>query len=730
TGFDIYRSTTRTIRYTKPLNAKLLPRTASSYVDRTVKNGKRYYYVVRAISPKHHATSGAKVSARPLVPPKVPTEVSTLSGDGTVEVSWHDAGGTVQGWRIYRGPTSGVSLTTPLATLKAAAHSFTDKGLTNGQTRYYVVQAYADAFTAHSSAVPGTPIPAPSGVTTAPNDKSVTVSWTVPAGADAITGFRVYVGATSTVSITGTPAASTSHADARSLPVTKDGAGHPLVNGQTYYFRVVSVSAGGKAPASAVSAVPVPAVTLTATASSGQVLLAWNSTGPDTTEYQVFRGNGSAVPPSGASNTPLAEITDGSTSYVDLSVGANTTYTYVVVAVASTWRSASPARSAKTPAVNNGPVPSGWGGSLVPTNLDWPSGAIKSALGTQLTDYRYVFNRIGTTNVDKTDTLHVKPCADMRLTNTGGGPVTINSMSVSGPYELVYSNLEDGCPGGTAVSFPYSLGSGSSITVEVRFDYCRGNTPATTCDASNLPAKGVQYGQLTINSNDPGHTVATATLAGAWQQTAGGADELPLQSFINQALGITTHLTGGYDANGVYKGINYGNGLVVAVGDEVLSPYWQASDGSVSVRQVVATHTQGGHEPLFWYPQGSPGSATNFLSQAGTDYQTLLPGGSNGPRAEGSFSPGGQTFGFRTNSGSTADWSDDTLNTGTMANDYRHGCPTSGPCGHHIRFYPLRNASGAIVANTYLMCVDSQGVNLDFNDEDYIISGITPAPSS
>ena len=29
--------------------------------------------------------------------------------------------------------------------------------------------------------------------------------------------------------------------------------------------------------------------------------------------------------------------------------------------------------------------------------------------------------------------------------------------------------------------------------------------------------------------------------------------------------------------------------------------------------------------------------------------------------------------------------------------------------------------------NTYLMCVDSQGINLDFNDVDYIISGITPA---
>jgi hypothetical protein len=164
----------------------------------------------------------------------------------------------------------------------------------------------------------------------------------------------------------------------------------------------------------------------------------------------------------------------------------------------------------------------------------------------------------------------------------------------------------------------------------------------------------------------------------------------------------------------------------VATGSEVLSPYWRATGGSVSVRQIIATHSQGGHEPLVWFPQGSPGSVSGILSQAGTDYQTLLPGGSNGPRAEGSFSPGAQPFGFRVNSGSTADWSDDTMNTGTMANDFKHGCPTTGPCGHHVRFFPLRDPNGN-VTDAWLMCVDSQGVNLDYNDVDYVITGITPA---
>ena len=724
-GFQIYRSTSSHVSFKKPINAKPLTKTTSSYTDKSVKNGTTYYYVIRAISTLHASASGARVSARPLVPPSRPTGVTALSRDGEISLTWSSGGGTVKGWRIYRGNTSSVALTTPFRTLSASTHSFVDDAVVNGTTYYYRVQAYADALRATSTAVPGTPIPAPDTVAATPDDGRATVTWDLGPGATAVTGFRIYVGLSSSVSTSGTPAASVSHADARSLVVVKDGHGDPLVNGTKYFFRVVSISANGKAASTtSASATPVkpPAAptSLTATASSGQILLTWVSTGANTTGYNIFRANGnnSNVPTTGTPINPSL-LDPTVTNYTDLSVSANTSYTYVIVAVGPSHTAVSPKATAKTPAVNNGPTASGWGGSLAPTNLDWTAGPVKTALGSQLTDFRYVFNRIGTTNVDKTDTLHVKPWSDLTLKNNGGSPVTISSLSLTGAYSIAFARQGVGTAG-PDVDFPYSLAPGAAIHVQIQFDYCR------TCSASNLPVKGVQYGVLTVNSNDPGHTAATLPLAGAWQATAGGADELALSTFINQVLGIPTHLTGGTDSNGVYKGINYGNGLVAAVGEEVLSPYWQSTGGSVAVRQIVATHSAGGHEPLQWFPQGSPGSTSVIMQQAGTDYQTLLPGGSNGPRAEGSFNPGGQVFGFRVNSGSTADWSDDTLNQGpTLANDIRHGC--TGPCGHHVRFFPLRNATGGLVPNTYLMCVDSQGVNLDFNDVDYIVSGITPA---
>jgi Fibronectin type III domain len=712
-GFNIYRSKSSKVSFKKPINAKPLAKTRSGFVDTKVKNGTTYFYVVRSLSARHKPSSGAKVSARPLVPPATPKAVAATSGDGQVKIKWSSGGGTVQGWRIYRGTRSSVALTTPIASLKPSARSWTDTGRANGTTFYYVVQAYANAFTATANAVPGTPIPAPDSLGAAPDDSKVTVSWHIGPGASAITGFRVYVGTKATVSISGTPAASTNSAAARSIVVTG------LANNKKYFFRVVSVSATGKAPSVlAIAATPVAApaapTALKATATAGQIVLTWASTGKNTAGFNVYRGTSASVSTSGAPiNDPL--LGAAARTYTDLSVASSTTYFYVVVAVGTARNTLSNTASAKTPSVGTGPTASPWG-NLQPTNLDWPAGPIRNALGEQLTDLRYVFNRIGTTNVDKDAVLHVKPWSDLTIRNTGGSPITISSLHVTGPYSIVFARAGAGTAGAD-VAFPHSLAAGDVIHVQVQFDYCRAG-----CDP--LPLKGVQYGTLVATSNDPGHTTESVVLAGAWQQTSGGTDELPLVTFINQVLGIPTRLVGGTDAQGKYKGINYGNGLVAAVGDEVLSPYWNAT-GTVGVRQIIATHTQGGSEPLFWYPEGSPLSAHTFLSQAGTDWQTLLPGGSAGPRAEGTFSPSG-TFGFRVNGGDTPtgdDWSDDTFNT--TVNDVRHGC--LGPCGHHIRFYPLKNASGAFVPNTYLMCVDSLGVNLDFNDEDYIVSGITPA---
>jgi hypothetical protein len=165
------------------------------------------------------------------------------------------------------------------------------------------------------------------------------------------------------------------------------------------------------------------------------------------------------------------------------------------------------------------------------------------------------------------------------------------------------------------------------------------------------------------------------------------------------------------------------DGFVTAIGDEVLSPYWQRFDTTkpVSVRQLVAFHTQNSTATFYWFAKGSPSALNTVFSSAGTDAQTVLPHLFNGGTAPaaGTFTPSG-TFGVRVD----GERSDPTLNDATP--DRNAGCP--GPCGHHVRFWVLKDRTGAVVPNTYLMAMDYSGINYDYNDNVYLVSNVKPAP--
>ena len=369
--------------------------------------------------------------------------------------------------------------------------------------------------------------------------------------------------------------------------------------------------------------------------------------------------------------------------------------------------------SAPTPPITAGGA-TGWG-ALRATPVDWDTtvgNTFRGLLGAAITDQRLVFNRIGTADTvdgDKTATLHTKPWADLRVTNTTGSPIAISSITTVGDYSV------SGFGGG-------SLGAGATTTLRVTFDYCRVTCPDHTTR--------VVQGQLRIANGASG--TAVMPLYGLWQYADGGSFEPTAAQFVTQTLGFTTRLVGNpaggsTDAQGRYMGINYGNGSNVAVGDEVLSQFWQATGGPIQIRQVVGS-SGGGQQPFGYFPQGSPNSFTQVVRHASTDYQTILPGGT-GFSAEATFAAPGGTFGWKVNhnggsgSGDAADYSQNDRNY--MVNDIRHGCVA--PCGHHFRIYKLRNAQGAVIPNAYLITVDLRGLNLDFNDNVWVITGIGPA---
>ena len=85
--------------------------------------------------------------------------------------------------------------------------------------------------------------------------------------------------------------------------------------------------------------------------------------------------------------------------------------------------------------------------------------------------------------------------------------------------------------------------------------------------------------------------------------------------------------------------------------------------------------------------------------------------------AAGSFTPTG-SFGIKID----PEWSDPTKNN--QQPDIDGGC--LGPCGHHVRFWPVRDRDGVLVPNTWLVSMDYAGINYDYNDNVYLVTNMKP----
>jgi fibronectin type 3 domain-containing protein len=126
-----------------------------SFTD-AVLGGVTYHYVVSAVNAIGESPDSAPVSAAAiLAPPPAPVGLSATAGDSEVSLSWQ-ATNFASGYEIKRassaaGPFVSIGTTTGL--------TFTDTGVTNAQTYFYVVAALnAGGSGPNSSAVSATPI--------------------------------------------------------------------------------------------------------------------------------------------------------------------------------------------------------------------------------------------------------------------------------------------------------------------------------------------------------------------------------------------------------------------------------------------------------------------------------------------------------------------------------------------------------------------------------------------
>ncbi len=201
-------------------------------------------------------------------------------------------------------------------------------------------------------------------------------------------------------------------------------------------------------------------------------------------------------------------------------------------------------------------------------------------------------------------------------------------------------------------------------------------------------------------------------LAGFWQSLSENNQEPNLVE-LGQLFGFSTSF--------VYPGqVLDQSGLIAPTGDEVLSSFWRRADSAkpVVVRQLAAYHNQGNVGTIRWHPKGSTSLGT-VVAHIGADSQSVLPRKADGSGpAIASFTPAGETFGFSID----GEWTEAAKNN--QAPDTSAGCP--GPCGQHVRLWPVRDRAGVLVPDTWLLGMDYSGINYDYNDNVYLIGNIKP----
>jgi hypothetical protein len=133
TGYYVKRSTT------SGTETQIATPSTTAYTDNAVTNGTTYYYVVSAYNSYGQSANSAEVSATPAAPPSpgAPTGLMATAGDAQVMLSWNASAGATS-YNVKRSTSNGSGYQTVGSPTTA---SFTDIGLTNGTTYYYVVTA-------------------------------------------------------------------------------------------------------------------------------------------------------------------------------------------------------------------------------------------------------------------------------------------------------------------------------------------------------------------------------------------------------------------------------------------------------------------------------------------------------------------------------------------------------------------------------------------------------------
>ena len=462
---------------------------------------KEYVYAgSRLIATEEPAGSG---------PPAAPTGLTAAPGNAQVSLNWNASFGAAS-YNVKRSTVTGGPYST-IAT-GITAPSYTNTGLTNGTTYYYVVTALnatggESPNSNQASATPSggsSPPPAPTGLTATAGNAQVSLSWNASSGATSYNVKRSTTngGPYSTIA-TGVPTTS----------FTNTG----LANGTTYYYVVTALNATGgessnsnqaSATPSGGSSPPAAPTGLIATAGNAQVSLSWTASS-GATSYNVKRST--------TNGGPYSTIATGvtATSYVNTGLTNGTTYYYVVSASnAAGGESLNSNEASATPTSGGGgtaPTLSGMSPATATQGASFPLTINGSNLsGATSVDFGPP-NNITVSNISSTASQVTCSVSIGATAQTGGRTVRVTTASggTSTNYLVFVINSSSPAPTISGIS-PTQQARGTTFTLTIT-----GTNLAQTTSVNFNKSTGITVSNIVANSTQVTATVSISASATA-----------------------------------------------------------------------------------------------------------------------------------------------------------------------------------------------------------------------
>ncbi len=279
------------------------------------------------------------------------------------------------------------------------------------------------------------------------------------------------------------------------------------------------------------------------------------------------------------------------------------------------------------------------------------------------------------------------PAQSVRITNTGVASLSITSLVFGGANSSEFAL-------GSTITTPTSIEPGAFLDIPIAF---------------TANAIGIRTGTLTINSNDPDSPATVITLRGLGTAGEGGSLEPSLQRILD-----------------LYQiPLNVGDPTPDTTdipspptsADEVMIQQLRAAGaGPVSIEVLANFANSVSPSSRFgYYTPGNIADRTQLFTVGQSSAQRIRPTTTGSL----SFTPSG-AFGLY---GEFPAFAGRVVASEKVLNTW----DTNTARQQKIRFYPLKNPDGSVVANAYVFTFEEYEVAFDQNDIVGIIRNVTPA---